>query len=42
MGFQEIAILICQADVFAEDELLEVLQAHIDRQRQENTLDAID
>ena len=33
MVFQEIAILICQADVLAEDELLEVLQAHIDRQQ---------
>jgi hypothetical protein len=34
-------VFLRQAGVFAEDESLEALQAHIDRQRQENTLDAI-
>jgi Helix-turn-helix domain len=35
-------ILLRQVGIFADDESLPLLQAEIDRQRQENTLDATD
>ena len=34
-------VFLRQAGVFAQDDSIEALQAHIDRQRQENRLDAI-